>query len=116
MMRKGFFCNDGWPLGRVQRKIKGSREVVGVDPRKKKEFVRRTGNLALEVFGQDWSSELISIFLEDWEVGRVALSCHLSMDLLCQEMSNACGESSESLGSPRSFTVFRVPGRKVAVF
>ena len=30
---------------------------------------------------------------EDWEVGRVALSCHLSMDLLCQEL----------------ITVFRVP-------
>ena len=23
--------------------------------------------------------------MEDWEVGRVALSCHLLMDLLCQE-------------------------------
>ena len=27
--------------------------------------------------GQKWSSEVISLFLEDWEVGRVALSCHL---------------------------------------
>ena len=29
----------------------------------------------------NWSSEVISPFLEDWEVGRVASSCHLSMDL-----------------------------------
>ena len=29
-------------------------------------------NLTIEVGGQDWSSEVISLFLEDWEVGRVA--------------------------------------------
>ena len=73
------------------------------------------GNLAVEVVGQNWSSEVISLFLEDWEVGRVAFSCHLSMDLLCQEKMDACWESSESLGFP-SFTVFRVPGRKEEVF
>ena len=30
------------------------------------------GNLTLEGVGQSWSSEVISLFLEDWEVGRVA--------------------------------------------
>ena len=54
------------------------------------------------VRGQNWSSEVISLFLEDWEVGRVALSCHLSMDLLCQEMGVVCKGSSASLDSPRS--------------
>ena len=38
-------------------------------------------NLAIEVVGQNWSSEVISLFLEDWEVGRVATSCHLSTAL-----------------------------------
>ena len=66
------------------------------------------------VVGQNWSSEVISLFQEDWEVGRVAISCHLSMDFVCSEMRNACRESSDSLGSPRS--VFRVPGRKEEVF
>ena len=70
-------------------------------------------NLSLEVVGQTWSSEVISLFFEDWEVGRVALSCHLSMDLLCQDMRDACEGSSESLGS--SLTVLRVPGRKEEV-
>ena len=42
--------------------------------------------MAIEVVGQDTSSEVISLLLEDWEVGRVALSCHLSVDFLCQEM------------------------------
>ena len=49
-------------------------------------YEHNVGNLALEVVGQIWSSEVISLFLKDREVGRVAQSCHISMDLLCQEM------------------------------
>ena len=59
-------------------------------------------NLAIEVVGQNWSSEVISLSLEHWEVERMALSCHVSVYLLCQEMKDACRESSESLDSPRS--------------
>ena len=55
-------------------------------------------NMAIEVIGQDKSSEMISLFLEDWEVGRGALSCHLSMDLSYQEMTGVL-----------SFLVFGVP-------
>ena len=54
---------------------------------------------AIEVIGQDWSSEVVALFLEDWELGRAALSCHMAMDLLCQQMRDACWDSSESLGS-----------------
>ena len=54
---------------------------------------------AIEVIGQDLSSEVMALFLEDWELERVALSCHMTMDLLCQEMRVACWDSSESLGS-----------------
>ena len=39
-------------------------------------------NLATEVVGQNGSSEVISLFLDDWEIGRVGLSCQLSMDFL----------------------------------
>ena len=59
-------------------------------------------NLAIEVVGQNWSSAVISLFLEDWEVGRVASRCHSSVDLVCQEMRDACMESSDSLDSPCS--------------
>ena len=45
---------------------------------------------AIEVIGQGRSSEVVAIFLEDWELGRVALRCHMTMDLLCQEMRDAC--------------------------
>ena len=66
-------------------------------------YEHNIGHPAIEVVGQNWSSEVISLFLEDWEVGRVALCCcHLSMDLLCQETRDACWGSSHSLGSPRS--------------
>ena len=50
---------------------------------------------AIEVIGQDWSSEVVALFLEDWELGRVTLSCYMAMDLLCQEMRNASWVSSE---------------------
>ena len=53
-------------------------------------YEHNVGNLAIEVVGQNWSSGVISLFLEDWEVGRLAVSCHLSMDLLCQEVRDAC--------------------------
>ena len=59
-------------------------------------------NLAIEAVWQRWSSEVASLSLEVWEVGRVALSCHLSMDLVYQEMRDVCKGSSESLDSPRS--------------
>ena len=38
---------------------------------------------AVEVIGQDWSSEVVALFLEDWELGKVALSCRMTMDFLC---------------------------------
>ena len=46
-------------------------------------------SLALNVMRQDQSGENISLFLEDWELARVALSCHIALDLLCQEMQEA---------------------------
>ena len=54
---------------------------------------------AVEVIGQDWSCEVGALFLEDWELERVALSCHMTMDLLCQGMRDVCWDNSESLGS-----------------
>ena len=39
--------------------------------------------------GQDQSGEKISLFMEDWELARAALSCHRALDLLCQEIHEA---------------------------
>ena len=57
---------------------------------------------AIEVIGQNWSSEVVALFLEDWELGRVALSCHMAVDSLCQEMRDTGWESPEPLGCPWS--------------
>ena len=64
-------------------------------------FVSRTGSegtssseqrehnvesLALNAMGQDQSGGNMCLFLEDWELARVALSCHTALGMLCQEM------------------------------
>ena len=49
------------------------------------------------VIGQDWSGEVVALFLEDWELG-----CHITVDLLCKEERDACWDNSEWVGSPRS--------------
>ena len=64
------------------------------------QYEHNVGNLAVEVVGRNWSSEVISLFPEDWEVGLVALGCHLSMDLSCQEMRDACGGRAQSRWVP----------------
>ena len=46
-------------------------------------------SLALRVIGLKWSGEKFSLFLEDWELARVASSCHIALDMLCQEMREA---------------------------
>ena len=40
-------------------------------------------SLALNVIGQSWLGEKVSLFLEAWELARVALSCHIALDM-CQ--------------------------------
>ena len=55
---------------------------------------------AVEVIRQDLSSDVVALFLEDWELGRVALSCRMNMNFFCQERRDACWDSPESLGSP----------------
>ena len=39
----------------------------------------------------------LSLFLKDWELARVALSCHMVLDMLCQERHEArwLGEATE---------------------
>ena len=52
-------------------------------------------NTAIEVIGEDRSSNVVALFLKGWELGRVALSCHMTMEHLCQEMRDAFLESSD---------------------
>ena len=43
-------------------------------------------NEALCVIGLHGSGDKIFRLLQDWEVARVALSCHIALDMLCQEL------------------------------
>ena len=65
---------------------------------------------AIEVIGQDWSSEVVALFLEDWELGRVALSRHMTLDVLCQE-TKGCMLGYLRVARFSSFTAFEVSGR-----
>ena len=44
------------------------------------------GNDALCVIGLQGSGDKMSLFLQDWVVAKVALSCHIALDMLCQEL------------------------------
>ena len=104
---------DMWRYGCPQSPVWGGNEWAGSEDASSLEYYEHNvDNLAIEVVGQNWSSEVISLFLEDWEVGSVALSCHLSMDLVCQETRDAGKGSSGSPGSPRSLCSECMEGRK----
>ena len=59
-------------------------------------------NLALEVVGQTWSSEVISLFFADLEGRAGGIKLPFVNGSLMPRMRDACEGSSESLGSPRS--------------
>ena len=42
------------------------------------------GNRALCVVGLHRSGDAIALFLQDWEVAKVASSCRTALDMLCQ--------------------------------
>ena len=46
-------------------------------------------NEALHVIGFYGPGDKISLFLQDWELAKVALSCHMALDILYQEMHEA---------------------------
>ena len=44
------------------------------------------GDGALLVIALHRSGDIIALFLQDWEVAKVALSCHIAVDMLRQEL------------------------------
>ena len=92
---------ETWKYGCPQSRVwsdDGLENERGEDTSSVEHYEHNVDKLAIEVVGQNWTSEVISLFLEDWEVGRVALSSHLSMDLSCQEMRDVCEGSLEFSG------------------
>ena len=46
-------------------------------------------NDALRVIGLHGPGDKISLFVQEWELAKVARSCHMALDMLCQEMNEA---------------------------
>ena len=44
------------------------------------------GTGALFVIGLHGPGSTNALFPQDWEVAKVALSCHVALDMLCQEL------------------------------
>ena len=56
-------------------------------------------SLALNITEQAQSREKISLFVEDWELAQVALSCRNALDLLCQlSQWTGCDTKGEGCG------------------
>ena len=68
--------------GRVKAKLGRKTKVCPLETRE-----GNVGNDALHVIGLFAPGDKISLFLQDWELGKVALSCHGALDLLCLEMN-----------------------------
>ena len=88
---------DMWKYGCPKSPIWSSPCSASVTSGDDEEYGHNNECRAIEVVGKVWSSEVVALFLEDWEGAR--LSCRMAMDFLCQEMRDACWVGSESLGS-----------------
>ena len=74
------FIGDGFPVP----ELKGENEA-SEDEQADSSSENNVGNGALFVIGLHGSGDAIAHFLQDWEVAKVALSCHMALDMLCQE-------------------------------
>ena len=63
-------------------------------------------NEVLHVIGLHGSGDRISLFLQDWELAKVALSCHVALDILCQEMCEVERRRGWVLSGPADFLPF----------
>ena len=70
------FIGDGF----LVPELKGGSEASDDDQ------ADNVSNEALYVIGLHGSGDKISRFLQDCEVAKVALSCHIALDMLCQEL------------------------------
>ena len=71
--------------GRVRAKLWSEDESVSSSG-------SRGGNVsndALHVIGLHGPGDNLSLFLQDWELAKVASRCRMALDMLCQEMHEA---------------------------
>ena len=78
------------------------------------DYKHNVDTFALEVVGQNWSSEVASLSSEDWELGRMASSCRMAMDFFMSR-NEGCVLGELKVVELTSVAVFIVPeGRRNA--
>ena len=86
---------DGmWKYGCPKSPIWESEDEAWSEDESVSSSVSRMNNVcngALHVIGLcvGLVTRSLSLFPEDWELSSVALSCHIALDMLCQEMHEA---------------------------
>ena len=88
----GFQVPELWKRGFPQSRMWESEGEGWSEDESVPSTVSREGNMcndALHVIGLHGPGDKTSLFLQDWELAKVALSCHKALDLLCQEMHEA---------------------------
>ena len=83
---------DEWKMGCPQSPMWESEGEAWSEDESVSSNGSHKGNMcngALHVIGLHGFGGKISLFLRDWELTKVALSCHMALDMLCQELHGA---------------------------
>ena len=96
-MEEGRGREDGFhaPVSGDERKLSPTWESEGEAWSEDKSVSSRISgednvcNEALRVIWLYGPGDKVPLFLKDWELARVAFSCHMALDMLCQEMHEA---------------------------
>ena len=75
------FIGDGFPVPELKGECEASE-----DEQADSSSENNVGDGALFVIGLHGSDDAIARFLQDWEVAKVALSCHTALDMPRQEL------------------------------
>ena len=87
-----FALGDEWKMGCPKSPMWESEDEAWSEDESVSSYGSRegkVGNDALHVIGLYVPGGKISLFFEDWELAKVALSCHTALDMLRQEMHEA---------------------------
>ena len=75
------FIGDGFLVPELKDESEASK-----DEQADSSSENNVANGALFVIGRHWSGDTIALVLQDWEVAKVALSCHIAWTCWCQEL------------------------------
>ena len=75
-----FYIGDGFLIPELKDESESSEDEQADSPSE-----NNVGNGAMFVIGLQKLGDTIALFLQDWEVAKVASSCQKALDMLCQE-------------------------------